>query len=196
MDFEAVIISEDKYFIEAISSEMISLGISCGIGIESIGEKCIVLYDFSSENAFQKIDNDIIYIFPTGVDITLDENSTVFIKPFLMKDLINAFFELKYNADDHKKDISGDTFSVSVFDTFLIVCGKRIDLTKNEMIIFNELWKNKGKAVGRDRLEVLTNANSNGNMVTVYINRLREKLFAVTDKKIISTVRDKGYIIV
>ena len=42
---------------------------------------------------------------------------------------------------------------------------------------------------------MITRANSNGNMVTVYINRLREKLSAITEKKIIVTVRDKGYMI-
>ena len=193
MKFDAVIISEDKYFVEAVISELSSLGFSCGVGIGALSGGSIVLYDFSTENVFQKTDNDVIYIFPSGADIDLNEKSTVFIKPFLMSEFISTFLKLKYKAKAYDDVNTG--FTVSVSDTFLIVCGKRIDLTRNEMIIFNELWNNRGKAVGREQLEKLTNANSNGNMVTVYINRLREKLSKVTDKKVINTVRDKGYTI-
>ena len=110
-----------------------------------------------------------------------------------MNDLLKTVMEMKYGSS--MKESGKNTFSISIFDTFLIVCGKRIDLTKNEMLIFNALFDNKGNAVGREHLEKITRANSNGNMVTVYINRLREKFSAVTEKKIIVTVRDRGYMI-
>jgi DNA-binding response OmpR family regulator len=55
------------------------------------------------------------------------------------------------------------------------------------------LWQERGKAVSRKLLEEITGANGDGNMVAVYISRLRSKLEEATDKKIILTVRDIGY---
>lgn len=193
MNFDAVIISEDKYLTEAVKQEMNLFGLTCGTATGDIGDGSVVICDASLGHAFSKIKNDLICIFPSETSANMSEGHTVFIKPFLMEDLVRAVLGLKYNAirGTERKE----AFSVNISDTFLIVCGKRIDLTRNEMLIFTALWENKGNAVGREHLDRITRANSNGNMVTVYINRLREKLASVTDKKVIVTVRDKGYMI-
>jgi len=191
MNFDAVIISEDRYLIEALRSEFFAIGYSCGVGTSDIGDTSVIIYDVSSDNVFLKNENKVIYIFPSDKSAEVSNGKTVFTKPFVMSELLKAFINLRHSTSERS---GGEVaFSISVSDTFLIVCGKRIDLTKNEMIIFNALWDNKGNAVGREHLDKITRANSNGNMVTVYINRLREKLSSVTEKKVIITVRDKGY---
>ena len=194
MNFDAVVISEDKYFVNAIKQELSSIGFSCGVGMHDIGEASIIIYDVTSESLPLKSENDIIYVLSHNVSADICADHTVFVKPFIMSDFLQAFSRLKAGPDPGHA--WSPEFSISVCDTFLIVCGKRIDLTKNEMLIFDALWENKGKAVGREHLEAITRANSNGNMVAVYINRLREKISSATDKKIILTVRDKGYKIV
>lgn len=193
MKYDAVIISEDRYLVEAIKQEISLIGDSCGSSMGEISEGSIVIYDASSDKEFPKTDNDVIYIFPHDTPKDQLSGDTVFVKPFLMEELLSSYISLKNRAKSEA--FSQSNFTLSVSDTFLIVCGKRIDLTKNEMIIFSALWENKGNAVGRDVLDRITRANSNGNMVTVYINRLREKLATATDKRMIVTVRDKGYMI-
>ena len=85
--------------------------------------------------------------------------------------------------------------SIAVYDGYIVMNGARIELTKNEMLIFSELWKNKGKAVSREQLDNVIGANRDGNIVTVYINHLREKLSQISEKRIIKTIRGGGYII-
>lgn len=193
MKYDAVIISEDRYLVEAIKQEIELIGDRCGSSMDEISDGCIVIYDASSEKVFPKTDNDVIYIFPHDTPRDQLSGSTVFVRPFLMEELLSSYISLKNMA--RAKVHTEPSFTLSVSDTFLIVCGKRVDLTKNEMLIFSALWENKGNAVGRDILDRITRANSNGNMVTVYINRLREKLSSATDKRMIVTVRDKGYMI-
>ena len=89
--------------------------------------------------------------------------------------------------------IKSEKLAVSIFDEYVVVNGIRIELTKNEMLIFSELWKSKGKAVSREQLENVIEANRDGNIVTVYINHLREKFSSVSEKRIIKTIRGGGY---
>ena len=68
--------------------------------------------------------------------------------------------------------------------------GKRIELTKNEMRILQELLENKGKIVTRDRLmERLWESDSfiDDNTLTVNIARLRKKLEETGIKDMIKT---------
>lgn len=188
-----MIISENKYLANSIEKELTAVGFSCGFGMSDLDKDSIVIYDVSTDTSFPKIENSLIYIFPSDAEINISGEHTIFIKPFLMSDLVKAFMGVKYGTYTiHKKE---ETFSISVSDSFLIVCGRRVDLTKNEMIIFNALWENRGTVVLREHLDEITKANSSGNMVAVYINRLREKLSKITEKKVIVTIRDKGYTI-
>ena len=193
MKFDTVVISEDKILINALRHEFSLLGCSCGSSTSDISEDSVVIFDASSGYTCPNTDNEMIYILPTDMSVTVGGEYTVFTKPFLVEELVLAVMRLRFGSANGTQRDRG--FSVTVSDTFIIIGGKRIDLTKNEMLIFKALWNNKGNAVGREHLDMITRANSNGNMVTVYINRLREKISNVTEKKIIVTVRDKGYMI-
>lgn len=76
--------------------------------------------------------------------------------------------------------------------------GKRIELTKNEMRILQELLENKGKIVTRDRLmERLWESDSfiDDNTLTVNIARLRKKLEETGIKDMIKTRKGIGYVV-
>lgn len=75
---------------------------------------------------------------------------------------------------------------------------KRVELTKNEMIIFNYLLTNKNRIVTRD--ELMTNLWNNeeyinDNALTVNISRLRSKLSSLGYKDSIETKKGQGYIL-
>lgn len=75
---------------------------------------------------------------------------------------------------------------------------KEIELTKNEMIIFNCLLNNQGKIVSRD--EIMTSLWNNKeyvneNALTVNVSRLRNKLSQLGCKCSIETRKGQGYIL-
>ena len=76
--------------------------------------------------------------------------------------------------------------------------GNRIELTKNEMRILQELLEQKGKIVTRDRLmERLWESDSfiDDNTLTVNVARLRKKLEEVGIKDVIKTRKGIGYVV-
>ena len=73
-----------------------------------------------------------------------------------------------------------------------------INLTKNEMIIFNCLLNNKGRIVSRDEIMTILWDNSeyiNENALTVNISRLRSKLSDLGNRDAIATKKGQGYIL-
>ena len=74
----------------------------------------------------------------------------------------------------------------------------KVELTKNEMIIFNYLLTNKNKIISRDELmTILWNNNEyiNDNSLTVNISRLRHKLDDLKSEVVIETRKGCGYIL-
>lgn len=67
-----------------------------------------------------------------------------------------------------------------------------ISLTDNEYKVLSRLLSANGEAVSREELSALLGADG-GNIVDVYICRLRGKLEAPFGTRIIRTVRGKGY---
>ena len=104
----------------------------------------------------------------------------------------NYDFAGESNLIEHK----GMIFNSS--DGMITYEGKRIELTKNEMRILQELLENKGKIVTRDRLmERLWESDSfiDDNTLTVNIARLRKKLEETGIKDMIKTRKGIGYVV-
>ena len=96
------------------------------------------------------------------------------------------------NLIEHKGMIFDSSDGMITYD------GKRIELTKNEMRILQELLENKGKIVTRDRLmERLWESDSfiDDNTLTVNIARLRKKLEETGIKDMIKTRKGIGYVV-
>ena len=70
--------------------------------------------------------------------------------------------------------------------------GRNISLSDYEMRLLVRLCRNNDEAVSREELNLLLGAES-GNIADVYICRLRKKLEEGDGKRVIFTVRSKGY---
>ena len=91
------------------------------------------------------------------------------------------------NPADEKIVFSANDLSVKYLDN-------TIRLSRNEYNILKLLNGRRGEAVARDEIKLLLGSD-NGNMCDVYVCRLRAKLDEISNKKIIYTVRNKGYML-
>ena len=73
--------------------------------------------------------------------------------------------------------------------------GRSITLSDHEMTILTKLCECSGEPVSREELNALLGA-SGGNIADVYVCRLRKKLEDTDGRRVIFTVRSKGYKIV
>lgn len=76
--------------------------------------------------------------------------------------------------------------------------GKEISLSKKEYELLNYLMHNRGVVLSREKIEDhIWNFDYEGgtNVVDVYISYLRKKIDGGSEKKLIHTVRGKGYVL-
>lgn len=105
----------------------------------------------------------------------------------IFKRLDNSTEVLKYK--DLEVSISRGTLSGN---------NKELELTKNEMLIFQHLLNNKNRIVSRDELMTILWNNEeyiNDNALTVNISRLRSKLEDFGYPNAIETRKGQGYIL-
>ncbi len=179
----------------ALGYESELVGLSVSYERSDIEEGDIVVLDNDALRRGYPNSDRIIFIKDTD-----DEDSGyakyVLTRPFPIIQYKNTVYELLHGLDANEKNGgTGGKFALSFTDGGVIIYGKLLELTATENLILGELWRKKGNAVPRKRLEEISGANKDGNMVAVYINRLREKLSSFTDKKIIRTIRGGGYTI-
>lgn len=136
-------------------------------------------------------ETDEVLSMSYGADdyITKPYNPTILLLRIqnLFKRLEHTIDILKYHDID--VDIGRGNLSLN---------GETIELTKNEMIIFNYLLSNKNRIVTRD--ELMTNLWNNeeyinDNALTVNISRLRSKLASLGYDNSIETRKGQGYIL-
>lgn len=122
-------------------------------------------------------------------------------KPFDLNVLQAKFQAMLRRTYDFSADSSLMEHRGMVFD-----CGsgmityetKRVELTKNEMRILQELLESKGKIVTRERLmERLWESDSfiDDNTLTVNVARLRKKLEEIGMEDMIKTRKGIGYVV-
>lgn len=74
--------------------------------------------------------------------------------------------------------------------------GEKVDLSKKELELLKLLWSKNGETVGRQEArDAIFPAESDSNVVDVYIRYLRKKLDLRFDTRMIVTVRNKGYML-
>lgn len=84
-----------------------------------------------------------------------------------------------------------DLPAVALTDGVLSILGKPVPLTPAEAAILNCLYTRRGEAVSRAELSALLGGG--GNSVEVYICKLRAKIEKPLGRRMILTVRGKGY---
>ena len=78
------------------------------------------------------------------------------------------------------------------------LAGKELDLSAKEFSLLEYLVRNKGRIVTRTMIAEHVwdiNFDTGTNVIDVYINYLRNKLEKKPAKKVIHTVRGKGYML-
>ncbi|MBO5039592.1 MAG: winged helix-turn-helix transcriptional regulator [Clostridia bacterium] len=74
--------------------------------------------------------------------------------------------------------------------------GEKVELSKKELELLKLLYSKNGEPVGRQEArDAIFPAESNSNVVDVYIRYLRKKLDLRFDTRMIVTVRNKGYML-
>ena len=74
--------------------------------------------------------------------------------------------------------------------------GEKVDLSKKELELLKLLYSKNGEPVGRQEArDAIFPAESDSNVVDVYIRYLRKKLDLRFDTRMIVTVRNKGYML-
>jgi len=123
-------------------------------------------------------------------------------KPFHFNELlarINALIRRsKQTSCNDGNVLKCEDLILNVDEHWVERAGKEIKLTMQEFQLLKVLMENKNKVLPRSRiLDNVWGINhaSNTNVVDVYISYLRNKIDAKHDKKLIETIKGRGYLI-
>ncbi len=129
-----------------------------------------------------------------GLDSGADDYMT---KPFAFEELlarIRAMLRKKTSAPATKLEVSD--LSLDVTTHKVIRAGKEIELTAKEYSLLEYLMRNAGTVVTRTMISEHVwdiDFDTFTNVIDVYINYLRNKIDSGSSKKLIHTIRGRGY---
>jgi hypothetical protein len=194
MNNKVLILTENVFLKKGITYEIEKLGFKPASSLQELTASDVLIVDTSASVIRDYDIAKVLYIVDSDSKKKEYSGKYFLTRPFSMIEFDNILLSLTSDSVmPEPAVIKSEKLAVSIFDEYVVVNGIRIELTKNEMLIFSELWKSKGKAVSREQLENVIEANRDGNIVTVYINHLREKFSSVSEKRIIKTIRGGGY---
>lgn len=129
-----------------------------------------------------------------GLDLGADDYLT---KPFAFAELrarIRALLRRKLGESNNILKV--DELVLDTITHKVSRAGKDIDLTVKEYSVLEYLVRNRGQVLSRTQIEEHVwdyRYGSDSNIVDVYIRYLRKKIDKDFDKKLIETVRGRGY---
>ena len=132
----------------------------------------------------------------TGLDAGADDYIT---KPFAFEELlarVRAVFRKQSTAQATTLEAGGLLLDLQTHK--VIRDGKEIELTSKEYALLEYLMRNSGKVVTRTMISEHVwdiDFDTFTNVIDVYINYLRNKIDSDNKKKLIQTVRGRGYIL-
>ena len=119
-------------------------------------------------------------------------------KPYSPTILLLRIQNIFKRLDNSTEVLKYKDLEVSPFRGILSGSNKELELTKNEMLIFQHLLNNQNRIVSRDELMTILWNNEeyiNDNALTVNISRLRSKLEDFGYQDAIETRKGQGYIL-
>ena len=119
-------------------------------------------------------------------------------KPYSPTILLLRIQNIFKRLDNSTEVLKYKDLEVSISRGSLLDNNKELELTKNEMLIFQHLLNNQNRIVSRDELMTILWNNEeyiNDNALTVNISRLRSKLEGFGYPDAIETRKGQGYIL-
>ena len=119
-------------------------------------------------------------------------------KPYSPTILLLRIQNIFKRLDNITEVLKYKDLEVSISRGSLLDNNKELELTKNEMLIFQHLLNNQNRIVSRDELMTILWNNEeyiNDNALTVNISRLRSKLEGFDYSDAIETRKGQGYIL-
>ena len=121
------------------------------------------------------------------------------IKPFSLEELLARIRAMTRTSFGRENSIlMADNLTLDPASHKVARGGKEIELSMKEYQLLEYLMYNKGRVLSREQIEEhIWNYDYYGgtNVVDVYISYLRRKVDAGFDKKLIRTIRGRGYVI-
>jgi len=132
--------------------------------------------------------------------IGLDSGANDYLtKPFAFEELLARIRALLRRIDSTQAaKLEADDLVLDLIAHKVTRAGKEIELTSKEFALLEYLMRNKGVVVTRTMISEHVwdiNFDTFTNIIDVYINYLRNKIDKDFKKKLIHTVRGKGYIL-
>lgn len=176
------IVCEDKIFSRMIMNELKRRSFDASVSSSESGATVVI------------VDRDTVNSEFSVPTITFSYNgNTDLVRPFAIKDLVYLLKNSIKNTSNAQHTsrfttvCDPDSNTVRVNDAV-------IQMTKQEYLLFELLYKNAGKTVSKDEIfDCVWNGAGNDNKLRVYIKYIREKTEPIYKKKIIFSVRDRGY---
>ena len=178
------IISQDKIFSRLLECELKRRKYDATVSSSKNGASVVIC----------DLDTDVSDLTVPSITFSFDGNSDL-VRPFSIDDLV-ALLESKRINSSAKKAMSqhitvfeGDSYTLRIDDT-------AVAMTKQEYLLFELLYENAGKTVSKKEIfDRVWNGLGNDNKLRVYIKYVREKTEPIYKKRIIFSVRDRGYLI-
>jgi heavy metal response regulator len=131
----------------------------------------------------------------TGLDSGADDYLT---KPFAFEELLARIRVLLRKKDSVSTKLSVGDLVIDLLTQKVSRAGQDITLTNKEYSLLEYLMRNSGKIITRTMIaEHVSDINFDAgtNVIDVYINYLRQKIDAGFKKRLIQTIRGRGYIL-
>lgn len=125
---------------------------------------------------------------------------TVF-RPFVVEEFLDSLFSSEEDRPHAlhvpKRKSPSESLALDPNTHTAYYKGEKIALTQKEFSLLSLLYENRGTPISRERAlsEIFSEAETQTNVVDVYVNYLRAKLDRRFDVRMISTVRGVGYMI-
>lgn len=131
-----------------------------------------------------------------GLDSGADDYLT---KPFAFEELLARIRAVLRKKDSHAPaKLQADDLIMDLYTHKVTRGGKEITLTSKEYALLEYLMRNKGVIVTRTMISEHVwdiDFDTFTNVIDVYINYLRNKVDSASHRKLIHTVRGRGYIL-
>lgn len=132
----------------------------------------------------------------TGLDAGADDYLT---KPFAFEELLARIRAiLRKKSEKQMTKLQAADLELDLHTHKVTRSGKEIELTSKEYALLEYLMRNAGKVVTRTMISEHVwdiDFDTFTNVIDVYINYLRNKIDSGSKKKLIQTVRGRGYIL-